>query len=271
MPEAGPLSASERRHYHLGVRSFERGDDAAALEHLSLLVRTREGFADVHYMLGVLHERRDDIPAAASSLTRALRLNPGYAEAMLALATVYERQGDFDRSREVTERARAAAPAADGRMDATTRGKLANLQATLGDAYREAGELREAMEAYRKALDRCPTFHDIRLRLAVVLREAGLPHQALAQLERVRRGNPAWLDAGVQLGLVLYTLGRSEEAVREWQRVLARDPERRDAAMYLRMLGADRPAGVDLQPGLQSDSQPGGSAESPGVPIRSDS
>ena len=263
MPEIGPLSASERRHYHLGLRSFERGDDAAALEHLSLLVQTREGFADVHYMLGVLHERRDDIPAAASSLTRALRLNPGYAEAMLALASVYERQGDFDRSREVTERARAAAPAVEGRLDATTRGKLANLQATLGDAYREAGELREAMEAYRKALDRCPTFHDIRLRLAVVLREAGLPQQALAELARVRRANPGWLDAGVQIGLVLYTLGRSEEAVQEWQRVLLRDPDRRDAAMYLRMLGADRPAGVDVPPG--------GSAESPGVPIRSDS
>ncbi len=263
MPEAGPLSASERRHYHLGVRSFERGEDDAALEHLSQLVRTREGFADVHYMLGVLHERRDDMPSAASSLTRALRLNPGYAEAMLALATVYERQGDFDRSREVTERARAAAPAADGRLDATTRGKLANLQAALGDAYREVGELREAMEAYRKALDRCPTFHDIRLRLAVVMRELGLPQQALVELERVRRANPAWPDAQVQIGLVLYTLGRSEEAVQEWRAVLARAPEHGDAAMYLRMMDADRPAG--------ETPPPTGPEASTGVPIGDDS
>jgi tetratricopeptide (TPR) repeat protein len=263
VPEASPLSASERRHYHLGLRSFERGEDAVALEHLSELVRTREGFADVHYMLGVLHERRDDMPAATSSLTRALRLNPGYAEAMLALAAVYERQGDFDRSREVTERARAAAPAGDGRLDATTRGKLANLQATLGDAYREVGELREAMEAYRKALDRCPTFHDIRLRLAGVLRELGRPHQALAELERVRRANPGWLDTGVQIGLVLYTLGRSEEAVREWQGVLAQAPDHRDAAMYLRMLGAEGPAGESALPVAP--------AANPGLPIRGDS
>ena len=265
MSEAGPLSASERRHYPLGVRSVERGDDAAALEHLSELLRTREGFADVHYMLGVLHERRDEIGEAAKRLTHALRINPGYAEAMLALATVYERQGDFDRSREVTERARAAAPAGDGRLDATTRGKLANLQAALGDAYREAGELREAMEAYRKALDRCPTFHDIRLRLAVAMRESGLPHQALAELERVRRANPAWLDARVQIGLVLYTLGRSDEAVREFRAVLERDPERRDAVRYLRMLGAEisTPAGkTEGAPGIAGDG---------GVPIRPDS
>lgn len=273
MPGAGPLSASERRHYRLGVRSFERGDDASALAHLSELARTREGFADVHYMLGVLHERRDDVTAAAQSLSRALRINPGYAEAMLALAAVYERQGDFDRSREVTERARARAPAGDGRLDATTRGKLANLQAALGDAYREAGELREAIDAYRKALDRCPTFHDIRLRLAVALREAGLPHQSLAELQRLRRVNPGWLDAGVQIGLVLYALGRSEEAVREWRSVLAREPERRDAAMYVRMLGAEAapgPAGrPSPDPGVQSPPDP--APADPGVPIRPDS
>ena len=257
LADAGPLSASERRHYRLGVRSFERGDDENALAHLSELVRTREGFADVHYMLGVLHERRDDVAAAATCLSRALRINPDYAEALLALAAVYERQGDFERSREVTVRARSRASAGDGRLDATTRGKLANLQAALGDAYREAGELHEAIEAYRKALDRCPSFHDIRMRLAVALRETGLPHQALAELERVRRAHPAWLDAAVQIGLVHYSLGRSEDAVREWKAVLGREPERRDAAMYLRMLASLGPAGS------RSESQ--------GVPIRRDS
>src|SRR5262245_42254715 len=189
-------------------------------------------------MLGVLHERRDDVASAAQSVSRALRINPGYAEAMLALAAVYERQGDFERSRQVTERARATAPAGDGRIDATTRGKLANLQAALGDAYREAGELAEAIEAYRKALDRCPTFHDIRLRLASALRDAGLPQQARSELERVLRASPGLLDAAVQIGVVDYSLGRSEEAVARWQAVLAEDPGRRDAAMYLRLLGA---------------------------------
>lgn len=251
MTEPRTLSASERRLYQLGVRSFERGDDDAALAHLSELARTRDGFADVHYMLGVLHERRDEIAEAAQRLTHALRINPGYAEAMLALASVYERQGDFDRSREVTERARAIAPRSDGRVDATTRGKLANLQAALADAYREAGELREAIEAYRKALDRCPAFHDIRMRLASALREAGLPHQALGELERVRRASPGLLDATVQVGVVLYSLGRSEEAVREWRAALAVDAERRDAAMYLRLVAKARPEGADgEQPGL---------------------
>jgi tetratricopeptide (TPR) repeat protein len=238
LADAPPLSPAERRLYRLGVKSFERGDDEAALAQLSELALTRDGFADVHYMLGVLHERRDDVAGASRCLTRALRINPHYAEALLALAAVYERQGDFDRSREITERARSTAPALEGRVDATTRGKLANLQAALGDAYREAGELGEAIAAYRKALDRCPTFHDIRLRLASALREAGLPQQARTELERLLRASPGLLDAAVQLGVVDYSLGRSEQAITRWREVLAADPARRDAAMYLRLLGA---------------------------------
>lgn len=234
--DGGPLTAVEREAYRLGLRSFERGDDEAALAQFQRLLHTRRGFADVHYMVGVLHERRNELAAAARSLARALRINPGYSEAVLALASLYERQGDFDRSREITERARSHAAPPSGALDATTRGKLANLQAALGDAYREAGELREAIDAYRKALDRCPAFHDIRMRLAAALREAGLPHQALAELRRVQRGNPELVEASVQLGVVLYSLGRASDALGQWRRVLAADPSRRDARMYLRLV-----------------------------------
>jgi tetratricopeptide (TPR) repeat protein len=108
----------------------------------------------------------------------------------------------------------AALATEGGALDPTTSGKIANLHAALGDAYREAGQLREAVESFRRALDHAPTFHDIRFRLAVTLREVGLPAQAIAELKRVRRGNPAFLEAAVQLGLTYWSLGRSEPAIR---------------------------------------------------------
>jgi len=236
VPDAPPLTSTERRAYALGRRSFERGDDEMALAQLRDLLRTRQGFADVHYMLGVLLERRNETAAAARCLTRALRINPDYAEARLALASLYEHQGDYERSREITEHARARSAAPEGALDPTTRGKLANLQAALGDAYRKAHEPHEAIEAYRKALDRCPDFHDIRLRLGIALREAGLPNRALAEFHRIQRNRPEWLDAAVQAGLTLYTLGRTEDARREWNAVLQRDPGRQDAQMYMRLV-----------------------------------
>ena len=230
------MTPSERRAYTLGRKHFERGDVDEAITQLSQFVRTRKNFADVHYMLGVLLERKNETTAAASSLREALRINPGYTEAMLALANVYELAGDFERSREIAERARKVASPTAGVLDATTRGKLANLQAELGDAYSQAGDLREAVEAYSKALDQCPTFHDIRFRLGVALREAGQPARALAEFSRVLRANPKLTEAAVQRGLTLYTLGRADDALAEWQAVLAQDPEREDAAMYVRLV-----------------------------------
>jgi tetratricopeptide (TPR) repeat protein len=209
----------------------EAEQTAASLE---TLAGRYPGYADLHYLLGLLRERRQDLDGAASALERALELNPAYAEAGLALQSVYEQRGQHERSRALAERLQETAAV---RGDPTTRGKLANLHAALGDAYREAGDLREAIDAYRKALDRCPGFHDIRQRLAVTLREAGLPARALAELQRVLRANPGYLDAQVQIGLTLYTLGRSDEARAQWEAALERDPSRDDARMYLRLLG----------------------------------
>jgi tetratricopeptide (TPR) repeat protein len=230
------MTGPERRAVEQARRSFEGGDDGAALSQLERLLEKRSDFADLHYMMGLLLERRNDHAAAARSLRRAVRINPSYTEALLALASVYEQQGDFQRSGEVAARAREVAKPGAGPIDATTRGKLANLQAALGDAYREVGEVREAIEAYRKALDRCPDFHDIRLRLGLALREAGLPNRALAEFRRVLRANPGYLDAAVQAGLTLFTLGRCEDAVREWQGVIERDRDHTEARMYLRMV-----------------------------------
>jgi tetratricopeptide (TPR) repeat protein len=231
-----PLSSAERRYYEIGRRRYERGDSQGALRALERFLETRAEFADVHYMVGTLRDQADDLAAAAESLREALRLNPAYTEAMVALASIYERLGEYSRSRALAERVAQLALPSAGILDATTRGKLANLEAQLADAYRAAGSFPDAIEAYRKALDRCPGFHDIRFRLAITLREAGLPDRALAEFARVRRGNPNFLEAVVQTGLTLYTLGRTDDAIAEWRSVLEREPTRDDARMYLRMV-----------------------------------
>lgn len=236
MHRSGPLSATERRFYQLGCQYFERGDDEAALLQFTHLLATRDGFADIHYRVGVLLERKNDLDGATENLQVAIRINPSYSEARLALASIYERQGEFARSQAVASPALDSAANPPDALDPTTRGKLANMQAEVGDAYREAGELKDAIEAYLKALERCPSFHDIRFRLGIALRDAGLPSRALSEFRRVLRGNPTYLDAKVQLGLTLYTLGRTDDAIRNWNAVLDLDSTHRDAGMYLRLV-----------------------------------
>lgn len=235
MPHVGRMTADERESYRLGRQLFESGEDEAALGVLDEVLRSCPRFADVHYMVGMVHERQGRLDEAGASFERALAINPSYAECLLAMVSVSEQRGEFARSRELAARLQRSQQTG-GPIDATTRGKLANLHAGLGDAYREAGELREAIDAYRKALDRAPRFHDIRQRLGICLREAGLPSQAIAEFRRVLRGNPAYLDASVQLGLTWFSLGRTDRAVSEWTAVLERDPSRDDARMYLRMV-----------------------------------
>ena len=237
--------ASDREILLHGRRAFERRDDTAALESLDRLVAHGLRYADVHYMIGMIKERRGDADGALRELREAARINPSYVEALLALASLHERRGEFDKSREYAERAsQLSRPTADG-LDATTRGKLANQQAALGDAMVEAGERRNAIAQYRGALERCPTFHDIRHRLAITLREAGLPAQAVAEFQRILRLHPALLDSQIQLGLTWYSMGRTPDAVREWDAVLEKDPSRDEARMYLRLVrgaGARREA-----------------------------
>jgi len=238
MAKTARMTASERDAYTRGRSCFESGDDDHAFEALSSVLEARQNFADVHYMLGVLLERKGELEQALSRLRQAVRLNPAYAEALLALATIYERTGNFEASREISERAAKLPRSEPGTLDPTTHGKLANLQAALGRAYADVGEWRDAIDAYRRALDRCPEYHDIRSLLGVALREAGLPDRAVKEFERVLRGNPRMLGSRIQLGLTYYRLGRTPAAITEWKTVLKLDPTREDARMYLRLIGA---------------------------------
>jgi tetratricopeptide (TPR) repeat protein len=231
------LSARERLALQRGRRCVERGDPDAALADLGHLLSTRPRFADAHYWVALAHERRGDLDRAARSLEEAIRLNPGYVEARLALACVYEQKGEWTRARGLAEGARSVAKPGRGRLDATTLGKLANLHAALGDAYREVGEPAEAALAYRKALEHGPAFHDVRLSLAIALREAGRPRQSIAELERILRADPRQHRARVQLGVTHWSVGRQTEARAEWEAALVSDPSLDEARRYLRMAG----------------------------------
>ena len=228
--------ASDREILMLGRRAFERGDDAAAREQLHRLIAHGARFADVHYMLGMIAERSGDLVGALGRLREAIRLNPSYVEALLALASLHERQGEYERSQGYAERASQLCRPTAGGLDPTTRGKLANQQAALAEALVEAGERRAAIEQYRGALERCPTFHDIRHRLAVTLREAGLPAQAATEFQKILAAHAGLLDSQIQLGLTWYTMGRTTDAIGEWTAVLEKDPGHEEARMYLRLV-----------------------------------
>ena len=226
----------------LGREHFQRGDYSLAAGHLEQAVARGVAFADVHHMLGVIYHHLGEFAAAQRALEKALAINPSYVEAGLNLAIVCNDLGQYDRAQQVYGAAVARArtrgkrePNGDEPMDTYTRGKIANLHAAVADGYLSMRRPNDAAAEYRRALSLCPTFVDLRLRLAHALRDANDVDGAVAEFRLAVQHAPAYVPARVALGMALYSGGRVDEAVTQWEEVLRMEPQHRTAALYLKL------------------------------------
>ena len=74
-----------------------------------------------------------------------------------------------------------------------------------------------AAAEYRRALELCPQFVDIRLKFGDALRDAGKLSESILEYEQIIEQNEAFLPARVHYGIALFSAGRKEEAARVWQ------------------------------------------------------
>jgi len=224
-----------RRLLGLGREHYAAHDWDAAEKVLGEVVAQHHGFADVWNMLGVIWHGKSQLSDAEHAFEQALGLNPGYTEAALNLAVTYNDLGKYAEAREVYGKAIQRTRSAPRSLDPFVKGKLANMHADLGAAYAAHGLHPEAVREYHSALELCPTFGDLRTRLALVLRDSGDTETAARELEIVKTTQPRYLPARLALGTTLSMLGRRDEAIREWEAVLHDEPEHKAARLYLRM------------------------------------
>lgn len=211
-------------------------DYHGALLLLTSLIDDGIVYADVHNLLGLSLAMMNRPDEALSALDEALRLNPAYVEAHLNRAVLLNQLGREDEaSTAMKQAAEFGAPDASG-YPTVVANKLANSHAALGDAYRAAGSLGEAIVQYRRALELRPHFADIRLALGRALLEHGEHHAAWQALDEVLRQRPNWLDAMLLQGLAAYLDGDLEEAKRVWEEASARHPEEPRLEIYRSML-----------------------------------
>lgn len=232
----------------IGRDHFQKGDYALAAGHLEQVLARGADFPDVQFMLGCIYHHQGEFETAQRCFTRALELNPGYVEAALNLAIVCNDMGQYEKAQQVygkaLEQARAQERTGSTPLDAYTKGKIANLHAEVGEAYLSVQRPGEAATEFRRALELCPTFVDLRVKLASALRDEGRLDAALAEYAEAVRGAPAYLPARVALGTALYAAGKTAEAVAQWEEVVKVDPQHRTASMYLKLArGQGAPAG----------------------------
>jgi tetratricopeptide (TPR) repeat protein len=241
MPPVERLDDHVRELVALGRDHFQRGDYALAAGHFEQVLARGAELPDVLFMLGCVYHHQGEFEAAQRSFTRALELNPGYVEAALNLAIVCNDLGQYERAQQVygkaLQRAREAQREAGSQapLDAYTKGKIANLHAGVADAYASLQRHGEAVAEYQRALDLCPAFVDLRVKLAHSLRDAGQLDLAIAEYRQAVSRAPAYLPARVALGTALYASGKLDEAIAKWEEVVKADPQHRAAAMYLKL------------------------------------
>jgi len=222
-----------RQLMHLAREHYESREYDKAEPLLEQIVREHRGFADMFNMLGVIHHAASRFPQAESAFKDALKINPRYTEAALNLAVTLNDLGRYVEAREIYSRAIETLRAEPRYLDPFAKGKIANMHARIGDAYAGLGMNEEAAFEYRKALELCPAFVDIRNKLGSVLRDAGDKEGAAVEYAAAKAQAPKYIPARVNLGVTLYSLGRKDEARVEWESVLTDEPANKSARMYL--------------------------------------
>lgn len=230
-----------RQMLTLGKEYYAKHELATARQLLEQVAERSEAFADVFNMLGVIYHDAGQFSKAEEALKKALAVNPAYTEAALNLAILFNDIGKYDDATAVYTRALEASRRAPGDLDPHVAGKIANMHADVGDAYRAAGRLQEAVVEYRKGVALGPRFVDLRVKLAGALRDLGDNASAVDELLTALKEKPGYHPARNQLGLCLYAQGNVDAAVSAWNQVLDAEPHNLVAAMYLKLVsGAPR-------------------------------
>lgn len=234
------MDMSVEHRLALARERFALQDYYGAAHLLEELIQGGHAYADVHHLLGLCHSFLGHHVDALRAFDRAIQLNDRYLEAHLHRGIVLSELGRTEEAEMSFRRAASEGQATIAGYPRHVAARLANLHATLGEAYAEAGDLSEAITQFRRAVELGPTFHDLRYRLSRLLLEAGSALEAREHLERILVGNPDFVDARAALGLAHYLAGDPDGARAEWKACLERKPGNARVAAYLSVLGRSR-------------------------------
>src|SRR6185437_15252503 len=195
-----------------------------------------------HLILGQLYSFAHESNKAEDQFSAAQKINPGSQQTALSLARLYSGQGDSKRAIKIL----SALPEQD---------QTAKIQFVLGASYDQQKDTKNAIAAYRKALDMEPDNLDVEralakdlladnqlsaaraaykdiatndpsdpeayLRLSEIERRQGNYDEALATLKKAKAVVPDSLEISFNEGLLDDALGHYDDAVAIFQKLVA--------------------------------------------------
>lgn len=278
--------SSVEAHANLGAIAFFHGDCAAAEPHFRAALRAAPSLIRAKALLSVCEHRLGEPNAVADMESAFAKLDDPKLRIQLGieLANVYYQQGDLEKTEDVLRTLLAADPdnvdvlffaqrvyseLADSTLNklAILAPNSARMEQLIAERLINAGDLKDAIIHYRKAIAMDPRLPGMHFELAEALME-GSPDDASAQQEALRELQSAIQvdgdSAGVEceLGRISLLQFHTDEALAHYRRAYQMDPQDsvaqlglagvaqkqgnlQEAARYLRMAVQSDPLNAD--------------------------
>jgi tetratricopeptide (TPR) repeat protein len=171
-----------------------------AIEQYEQIIRLQPDSMDDHLLLGRLYRLNNDLQKAESEFKTAVKLQPDSEEAVTTLAYLYNELGDTARATQVL----SSVPNAE---------RSAKLYSALGYTYEQQKQYKNAVEAYRHAIELDRDNLDAIRGLAQNLLNDGQTDAALEQYKVIADANPEDAQTYVRIAEIYRKQGKFDVAL----------------------------------------------------------
>ena len=171
-----------------------------AIEQYEQIVRLQADSMDDHLLLGRLYRLNNDLQKAESEFKIAVKLQPDSEEAVTTLAYLYNELGDTARATQVL----SSVPNTE---------RSAKLYSALGYTYEQQKQFKEAIDAYRHAIELDRDNLDAIRGLAQNLLNDGQADAALEQYKVIADANPEDAQTYVRIAEIYRKQGKFDLAL----------------------------------------------------------
>jgi tetratricopeptide (TPR) repeat protein len=171
-----------------------------AIEQYEKIIKIEPDNGDDHLLLGRLYRLNNDLQKAEGEFKTALKLQPDSEEAVTTLAYLYNEEGDTARATQ----ALSSIPEAS---------RSAKLYSALGYTYEQQKQYKNAIEAYKHAIELDRDNLDAIRGLAQNLQNDGQTEAALEQYKVIADANPEDAQTYLRMADIYRKQGKFEQAL----------------------------------------------------------
>ncbi len=171
-----------------------------AIDQYEQIIRLQPDSMDDHLLLGRLYRLNNDLQKAENEFKTAVKLQPGSEEAVTTLAYLYNELGDTARATQVL----SSVPNGE---------RSAKLYSALGYTYEQQKQYKNAVEAYRHAIELDRDNLDAIRGLAQNLLNDGQADAALEQYKVIADANPEDAQTYVRIAEIYRKQGKFDVAL----------------------------------------------------------